>query len=140
MDYLDTSVIVAALTPERATARIQAWLAEQEAGQLVISGWVSTEVSSALSIKIRTGALNLEQRADVLAAWHRLREASLLVETLSAAHFETAARFVERHDLGLRAGDALHLAVASASGHRLVTLDRQMAEAAPALGVPVMTP
>ena len=44
--------------------------------------------------------------------------------------------FVDQHALGLRAGDALHLAVASVKGETLHTLDERLAEAGPVLGVP----
>jgi predicted nucleic acid-binding protein len=37
--------------------------------------------------------------------------------------------------LGLRAGDALHLAIASQHGATVYTLDQRIAEAGPALGV-----
>lgn len=137
MIYLDTSVIVAALTPERETARIQRWLAGQSAGSLFISGWSVAEVSSALAIKVRTRALSLDERASALAVWHQLQTDSLHVLPVAQTHFETAARFVDQVDLGLRAGDALHLAIVAGAGHRLATLDSRMAAAAPILGVPV---
>jgi predicted nucleic acid-binding protein len=56
---------------------------------------------------------------------------------VTAADFETAAHFADRHDLGLRGGDALHMAVALLNGCALATLDRTMATAATACGVPV---
>jgi uncharacterized protein len=135
MFYVDTSVVVAALTPEPSTSRVQAWLAAREAGELRVSGWVIAEVSSALAIKVRTGRLTLEQRAEILATWRQLIEQSFLVEGVNAAHLETAARFVDQHELGLRAADALHLAIASGHGLKLATLDTKMSEAGAKLGV-----
>jgi len=42
--------------------------------------------------------------------------------------FRTAALFCDQHALGLRAGDALHLAIAARHGAELCTLDRQLAQ------------
>lgn len=139
-DYLDTSVVVSAVADEPASGRVRRWLGEAEAGSLHISWWSLTEFASALSLKVRVGRFSLEQRAEAFAAWQKLRETSLSMQPVASAHFETAARFADRHHLGLRAGDALHLAIAASSGHRLVTLDATLAKAAPALGVPVLVP
>lgn len=72
-----------------------------------------------------------------MGAWQTLRRSSLLTLAVTDDHFEIAAEFVTRQELGLRAGDALHLAIARDSGHTLATLDTRMASAAPLLGVSV---
>ena len=135
MFYVDTSAIVAAIVPEKSTSRVQAWLSGQPGGELAISGWVIAEVSSALAIKVRIGTLTLEERASALAVWRRLRDESFEIEPVAPSHFEMAAHFADQHEIGLRAADALHLAIASARGLVLATLDAPFSKAGSRLGV-----
>ena len=134
--YLDTSAIVALLAEEPASERFQAWLSARESDLLATSRWTETEVASALSLKVRTGEFTIAQRAEAAAGWRAWRDGLLMLD-VEAGAFEAAATFASRPDLGLRAGDALHLAVAAAAGAALVTLDERMAKAAPEVGVPV---
>ena len=133
--YLDTSLLVAALTKEAETARTQAWLAEQERGRLAISDWVITEFSAALSMKLRAGHIEAIHRAEGLGMFSRLCSDTFLILAVSGFHFRTAGHFADQHVLGLRAGDALHLAMCVDHGATLCTLDRRLGEAGSALGV-----
>jgi len=59
MLYLDTSVLVSTLTNEADTSMVQTWLSCQNVRDLVISDWLVTEFSSALSVQMRTGQLSV---------------------------------------------------------------------------------
>jgi predicted nucleic acid-binding protein len=128
-------LLVAALTTESKTSEVQAWLTAQSAEQLAISDWVVTEFSAALSIKLRTAEIQPAHRATALAAFAKLCAQSLSVLPVLAPHFQTAAQFADQFSLGLRAGDALHLAICADHSAPICTLDRRQSEAASALGL-----
>jgi uncharacterized protein len=138
MYYLDASFIVASfVTDETGSATARQWLRKNSQATMAVSLWVSTEVSSALSIKVRRGDITLADRAELLAQWSSLQSANAKQLDVEPACFIDAAAFADRHTLGLRAGDALHIAIAARHGCTLVTLDQIMANAALECGVPV---
>lgn len=140
MLYLDTSLLVAALTPEPNTDLAQAWLEEQDPERLLVSQLVITEFSSALSLKIRTGQIDIGSKRQALAGFRGLLADSLTVLPLLPEHFIDAAKFVDQHSLALRTGDALHLAVAADKAAAMCTFDRRLADAATALGIEAIFP
>jgi predicted nucleic acid-binding protein len=133
--YLDTSLVVAAYTREAATERVQSWLATLQGNDTSISDWVVAEYSAALSIKVRTRQISDDYRERALRLFRWGMSESFKVRGLHSQHFRTAARFADRYKTGLRAGDALHLAIAADEGVTLCTLDRRQAEAGKVLGV-----
>ncbi len=135
MRYLDTSVLVAALTREPRTADMQNWLAAQSVDTLCLSDWVLTEFSAAISMKVRMEILTTQERALVLGAFAALRESSISTLPISPMDYRIAAHFADQHASGLRAGDALHLAIAYNHGLELCSLDKTLASAAEPLGV-----
>jgi uncharacterized protein len=140
MLYLDTSVLIAAMTPEVGTVRVLAWLAKQDSSALNISYWTVTEFSSALSVKTRTGQITPGLRANVTVEFARLAAETFVVNEVKSSHFIAAARFVDDMALTLRGPDALHLAIALGLGATLCTLDKKFAEAAVSVGAKVIVP
>ena len=138
MRYVDTSVLVAALTNEAETNRMQTWLAAQKAGNLAVSEWVATEFSAALSVKLRTRQIAKSGRSNALAMFAQLSSGSFVSLAISAIEFRAAAHFADQYSPGLRAGDALHLAICANHGATLCTLDRRLSEAGGALGIKTM--
>ncbi|CAN5349774.1 type II toxin-antitoxin system VapC family toxin [soil metagenome] len=135
MLYLDASLVVASLILESHTPRVLAWIDEQDADDLWISAWTSTEVSSALSLKVRTGQIDVVDKRRALATYTDMVADSFKVLMITDRHFQTASGFVDRHTSGLRAGDGLHLAIAFSYGATVCTLDRMMADIGADLGV-----
>ena len=111
MVYVDTSVLVALLTNEASAGRIAQWYGK-ETRTLVSGDWCVTEFASALALKERTGQLTRKQSN---AAWTLFNEfcgGSLRLMPLDRELFAQSAHLVRESKNGLRAGDALHLALA----------------------------
>ncbi len=137
MLYLDTSLLISALTNQADTNKHQDWLGAQDPRELAVSDWVVTEFSSALAIKFRTGQLGAAHRASVLAAFTRLVSDTFQLLPVGRDAFRTAARLVDLPTMTLRGSNALHLAICLAHGATLATLDRRLADSAPLVGVGV---
>jgi predicted nucleic acid-binding protein len=135
MIYLETSVLVAALTREPATDRVLSWFSARSGDDLAVSIWGAAEFSAALSVKLRMGSINLDERAVAMAGFRRLIATSFEMFPVEGADFALAISLADQSELGLRAGDALHLAIARGRGAEICTLDRRLAEAAMTCGV-----
>ncbi|MBU1325847.1 MAG: type II toxin-antitoxin system VapC family toxin [Alphaproteobacteria bacterium] len=140
MFYVDTSVFVAALTPEPATERVQGWLADQQAGSLHISGWTRVEFAAALRFKQATGQIDGAGRERAAAQFARIESYGLTLWPVSVADYEEAARMAAADALPLRAPDALHFAMAWRRGATLCTLDAGLRRACDRIGHAALTP
>lgn len=137
MIYVDTSVLGAVFFREPTANALAVALRQNAGAGLVISGWTSTEMASVGAIKERTGAIDAAMRVEALRAFHRFASTELQVVEVEAFDFRTAAHLIERAG-NLRAGDALHLAVAQRLGAGLATLDQRLGLAAAVCGVDVV--
>lgn len=128
MIYVDTSVLVAMYVRETGSRAVDRWYSACT-DELVSSAWCVTEFASALGIKQRTGELD---EAAALVAWQqfeRLCANDLQLLTIDPSTYHRAAILALEAGSGLRAGDALHLAVAHDSKvMKMATLDTVLAK------------
>jgi hypothetical protein len=106
----------------------------------VISEWSLVEFASAAAIKVRTGqvAASLAKQARARVRAFAQKHCTLAVP--GREEFRRAAELAGERALKLRAGDALHLAIAaSLSAHGILCLDDAMIESARSLGMNVVT-
>jgi predicted nucleic acid-binding protein len=126
MVYVDTSVIVALLTKEPATDEITQWFVAT-ADSLVSADWCAVEFASAIAIKQRMGQLRSVHARAVHTAFKELTTGGLRLLPVPRSAFHRAADLSRAYRDGLRAGDALHLAVAIEAGARVFAgLDKTM--------------
>jgi predicted nucleic acid-binding protein len=133
MFYVDSSVAVSAVSKEAATEAVLEWLAAEE--NIVTSDWLMTEAATALSQKRRMQIISADQHARASEALHQQIGGAFSSLPVSRQDFRLAARFAGRADARLRAGDALHLAIAASSDATIVTLDKAQARAGALLQV-----
>lgn len=136
MRYLDTGIVIAALGGEERSPAVARWLAAHS-DDCVISSWTLAELSNVFARRARAGELDAKQHDLALAAVERLTQSFGRVP-LGDVDVLAASRMVDRWDVGVRAPDAIHLAIARRHGCDLVTFDRGMQAAARAFGVPLV--
>jgi predicted nucleic acid-binding protein len=139
MIYIDTSALVSIFIREPKSDAVIAWL-ESSGERLAISEWSLVEFASAAAIKVRTGqtAVNLAKQAT--ARVHEFAQKHCTVAVPGREEFRRAAELAADDALKLRAGDALHLAIAtSLSAQGILCLDDAMIESAKSLRMNVVT-
>ena len=134
MIYLDASVLVSALTREPQSAAVRAGL--QSASQLQVSGWTELETASTISTKRRRGDLTVPQHQLALQLLEAATALNWTSINIVEGDYSAARNWVSDPALGLRGGDALHLAIAQRHGLAIATLDIGMAKAARHLAIP----
>ncbi len=134
MISLDTSALASLFIEDDNTTAMNLRIARPGA-VIAVSTFAAAELASAVSRRLRMGLYHEPGANQLLAifdAWCADHAAILDVE--SQDHV-AAASFVRRFDLGLRAPDALHIAVCRRLGLALLTFDTRQASAARQLGV-----
>ena len=139
MVYIDTSALVPAFIREPKSEAVLAWFETSGEG-LVVSEWSIAEFSSAAAIKVRTGEIASATAKQARARFLDFAQDHCSVAVPQRAEFRRAAELAGDVNLKLRAGDALHLAIAQASKVQgILCLDETMGASAKMIGLNVVS-
>jgi predicted nucleic acid-binding protein len=135
--YFDTSFLAPLILEEATSGKVEAFVAKLPAGELCVSHWTRTEFASLLSREVRMGGLMEDSALAAMDQFDSMVGESFQVLAPGVADFDLATRYIKHFATKLRAGDALHLAIAFNHGTQtLYTLDEGLLAAAKLLKVP----
>ena len=138
MVYVDTSALVPLFIREAKSDALIVWLEESEE-RVAISDWGLVEFVSAAAIKVRTGHVTQRLATQAFGRAVAFARRHCKVTTPGRGEFSRAAEIAGVPALNLRAGDALHLAIAESLGARgILCFDEVMAKGARSLGIRVV--
>lgn len=124
MIYVDTSILVALCTTEPKSDTVDKWH-ESSSAKMISSTWAFTEFSSALSLKVRTNQITEKQSREAWKKFDALCQNDIELMPVEGKVYYSAGILLIDSKSNLRAGDALHLAVAKQFKSRsLATLDK----------------
>jgi predicted nucleic acid-binding protein len=136
--YFDTSFLVPLILPEATSDKIAAFVRRLPTEEFAVSHWARVEFSSLIAREVRIGGLDAQAAARADARFEAMVNESFTVLLPNADDFGLAKRYVNQFETGLRAGDALHLAVASNHRTELIySLDKTLLKAGKILDLPV---
>jgi predicted nucleic acid-binding protein len=134
--YLDASALLPLFIEEARTHDAHEHL---RGNVLVISDFAIAEFSSGVARRSRIGEINEAGAAAVFAALDAWTVNAARRESLTAGDIGVAIGLVRRRlDSGLRAPDAVNIAIAQRCEANLLTFDEKMARSARSLGMNVL--
>ncbi len=137
MFYVDTSALVPIFIREPKSEAVMSWI-EATDERLAISEWALVEFASATAIKVRTGHASATLAKQAISRVREFAQKNCTVVVPGREEFRRAAELAVDGTLKLRAGDALHLAIAASLGAKgLLCLDDEMIAGAKSLGMNV---
>jgi hypothetical protein len=138
MLYFDTSFLVPLILPEATSDKVTKFIRALPAEQLTVSHWTRVEFSSLLAREVRMGGLDGQAAHAADAQFESIVAESFVVLLPDADDFDLARKLLGNRASGLRAGDALHLAIAkNRRAAAIYSLDKTLLKAGKLLGLPV---
>ena len=137
MHYFDTSFLVPLILPEATSEAITEFFRNVSAEVLTVSHWTRVEFASLLAREVRMGHMDAAAAREAGARFETMVEESFVALLPNRDDFDRAGEWLSRFETGLKAGDALHLAIASnRRAVAIYSLDKVMIAAGRTLGVP----
>ncbi len=133
--YIDTSVWCAFCFNELEVPQAKQWLAQASLDKAATAVWTRTEFASAAALKLRAKGHHKAAVAQAVATFNGAVVMTHCIDVIGD-DFLYATELCHTSTTGLRAGDALHLAVALRCDCKfLASLDKVMNESALELGL-----
>ena len=137
MRYFDTSFLVPLILPEATSGLIAGFFDALPADELAISQWTRVEFASLLAREVRMGGLDAGTAREAGLRFEAMIDGSFAVLLPNRDDFDRAREWLGHFETRLRAGDALHLAIAgNHSADAIYSLDKVMISAGRTLGLP----
>lgn len=139
MLYFDTCFLVPLVLAEATSELIAEFLDGLPADELelAVSHWTLVEFASLLAREVRMAGIDAVAAREANSRFKAMVNESFTVLLPSREDFDRARNWLGRFDTGLKAGDALHLAIAANHGaDAIYSLDKTLINAGETLGLP----
>ncbi len=136
MVYFDTSFLTPLFLEEPTSDSVERFIASLPVAELSTSHWTRVELSSLLAREVRMGGLSESEARDADVAFENAIGESFQMLTPTPDDFDRAKILLASPGTGLRAADAMHLAMASRREIDVIySLDRGLLKAGALLNV-----
>lgn len=137
MRYFDTSFLAPLILPEATSEPVADFLDGLPADALAISHWTRVEFASLLAREVRMGGLDAVSAREAASRFETMVAESFVVLLPNRDDFDLARDWLGHYETGLRAADALHLAIAgNRNADAIYSLDKLMIAAGKTLNLP----
>lgn len=137
MRYFDTSFLVPLVLPEATSEPVARFFADLPWENPAVSHCTRVEFASLLAREVRMNSLDAAAAREAGSRFEAMVEGYFVVFSQDRDDFDRAREWLGRFDTALRAGDALHLAIAAnRQAEAIYSLDKAMVAAGRALGLP----
>jgi uncharacterized protein len=138
MIYFDTSFIAPAFIEEQKSEWVTSKLQTLADEKLTLSQWGHVEFASLIARRVRMKEISASDAAFILHSFEEVATDSFTILIPTVMDFNLASSLLQCPCTGLRAGDALHLAIAKNHNVKtFCTLDKEFIKAIKQLNIPL---